>query len=296
VLFAGDYGFDHGHVWYRGSFTAAGTETAVNLNAITGKNGNYQVWLNGRYLGWARGGTQADADAPVNLDPGPGSFAIPPGTLRPGSRAVVSVLVENMGHNDDWIADDYRFKQPRGLVGASLAGSDAPVTWRIQGADPRADRVRGPLNTGGLYGERAGWHLPDAPTGGWRPATTDQLSPGITWYRTEFSMKLPRGHDIPVGLRFTGDGAYRVQIYLNGWQVGRYTGDLGPQREFVLPAGLLRERGTNTLALAVVAQDTAALGDVSLIALGNHRGGVPVRDVRSPGYQEGATPTGRGGG
>ncbi|MPZ79175.1 MAG: beta-galactosidase [Actinophytocola sp.] len=275
VLFAGDYGFDTGHVWYRGSFTATGAETAVDLNAITGKNGVYQVWLNGRYLGWARGGTQADSDAPVNLDPGPGSFAFPP--LAPGSRAVVSVLVENLGHNDDWTADDNRFKQPRGLVGASLAGTANPITWRVQGAHrDRTDPVRGPLNTGGLYGERAGWHLPGAP-GRWsapRPPV-----PGVSWYRTEFRLDLPRGQDVPVGLRFDGTGPYRVQVYLNGWNVGRYTGDLGPQREFVLPAGVLRAHGRNTLALAVVALDASAWSAPRLVELGNQRGGVPVRDV-----------------
>lgn len=283
VLFAGDYGFDHGHVWYRGTFTATGGETALNLNAITGKNGVYQVWLNGAYLGWARGGTQADADAPVNQDPGPGSFALP--ALAPGSRAEVAVLVENLGHNDDWTADDNRFKQPRGLVGASLAGSDAVIDWRLRGAHRnRTDPVRGPLNTGGLRGELAGWHLPDHQDRSWRPADDRPLTPGVRWYRTDFRLDLPRGQDVPVGLRFDGTGPYRVLVYLNGWHVGRYTGDLGPQREFVLPAGLLREHGENTLALAVVTlAETAGPGPVRLVALGNQRGGVPVRDVPSPG-------------
>lgn len=293
VLFAGDYGYDHGHVWYRGSFTATGSETAVSLNAITGKNGTYQVWLNGRYLGWARGGTQADSDDPVNHDPGPGEFPVPPGTLRPGSPAVVSVLVENMGHNDDWTADDNRFKQPRGLVGASLAGSDADLAWRIQGARggrELVDPTRGPLNTGGLYGERSDWHLPGFADRSWpRIDTPDNgtLSPGITWYRTEFQLNLPRGHDVPVGLRFGGDESrpYRVLVYLNGWNVGRYVNDLEPQRDFVLPAGLLRQHGENTLALAVVTLDetTGGPGPVSLVPLANQRGGVPVHDVPSPG-------------
>ncbi|HEX6354076.1 beta-galactosidase [Actinophytocola sp.] len=270
VLFAGDYGYDYGHVWYQGHFTATGAETAVELNAITGKNGVYQVWLNGQYLGWARGGTQADADAPVNPRPGPGTFTLP--RLAPGTPAVLSVLVGNMGHNDDWTADDNRFKQPRGLVGASLVGSTAPVTWRLRGNVP--DPVRGPLNNGGLHGERAGWHLPNASTQGWsRPPSS--LPAGVTWYRTEFALDLPKGQDVPVGLRFDGTGAYRVLIFVNGWQMGQFTADLGPQREFVLPRGILREHGKNSLALAVVALDgTSSLGPVSLVPLGNHRGGV----------------------
>ena len=276
VLYAGDYGYDTGHVWYQGRFTATGTETALSLNAITGKNGVYQVWLNGKYLGWANGGVEADSDPPVNPRPGPGTFTFP--ALEPGTPAVFSVLVENMGHNDDWTADDNRFKQPRGLVGAALVGSDTPVTWRLSGNEP--DELRGPLNTGGLHGERAGWYLPGASERGWdRPPAT--VHPGVTWYRTEFGLDLPRGQDVSVGLRFGGTGAYRVLFYLNGWQLGQFTADVGPQREFVLPAGILRGHGRNTLAMAVVALDESTLGPVSLVTLGNATGGVPVETVPS---------------
>jgi beta-galactosidase GanA len=283
VLYADEYGYHHGHVWFRGGFTATGDETSVRLNAITGKHGIYQVWLNGRYLGHAAGGTQADTDpdnpAP-NPDPGRGDFTIPAGLLTPGSTATLAVLLENMGHNDDWIANDTRFRQPRGLLGAFIAGSSAPIAWRIQGARGREDRVRGPLNNGGLFGERAGWHLPGGVDRSWRPIDSlseGELSPGVAWYRTEFRLGLPRGQDVTVGLRFGGDTTrpYRVLIFLNGWQVGQYINDLGPQRDFVLPAGPLREHGVNTLALAVITPEasTGGPGPVELVTLGNHRGG-----------------------
>jgi beta-galactosidase GanA len=265
-LASGPYGYDQGHIWYRGHFTATGAETTVKLNAITGKNGVYQVWLNGTYLGWARGGTQADSDAPGNPDPGPGTFTLP--ALTPGEPAVLSVLVENMGHNDDWTAEDARFKQPRGLVAASLPGSDTPVSWRLRGNEP--DPVRGPLNNGGLQGERAGWHLPGHQSGDWKPAPAT-LAPGVTWYRTEFGLDVPRDQDVPVALRFDGTGTYRVLMFVNGWQMGQFTADLGPQREFVLPAGVLRPQGKNTVALAVIALEDSTLGPVSLVPLANHR-------------------------
>jgi hypothetical protein len=268
-LAAGTYGYDHGHVWYRGHFTATGAETAVKLNAITGKNGVYQVWLGDRYLGWARGGTQADSDAPVNPDPGPGTFTLP--ALPAGTPAVLSVLVENMGHNDNWTADDTRFKQPRGLVRAALLDSDTPITWRLRGNVP--DPVRGPLNNGGLLGERAGWHLPGDRHWARPPAS---LEPGVTWYRTEFRLDLPRGQDVPLALRFTGGGPHRALIYVNGWNMGQFTGDIGPQRDFVLPAGVLREHGENTIALAVIALEDTTPGPVRLVALANHRGGIPA--------------------
>jgi beta-galactosidase GanA len=291
VLYADDYGFNYGNVWYRGHFTATGSETAVNLNAITGGSGIYLVWLNGRYLGSADGGTQADSDT-HNPNPGPGSFPIPAGLLKPGEKSVLSVLVEDMSNNDDWIADDNRFKQPRGLYAASIAGSSAAIAWKIQGAvggENLTDPARGPLNTGGLYGERSGWSLPGYPDGSWSPAgdlaRATVPAGSVTWYRTTFSLHLPESQDTPVDLRFAGStGRYRVIVFVNGWNLGQYINDLGPQHDFVLPAGLLRDRGDNSLALAVIAQDTVSPGAVSLVSPGTVRGGVPVENVASPPY------------
>jgi beta-galactosidase GanA len=289
VLFAEDYGYDYGNVWYRGRFTATGSESTVSLNAITGQGGIYLAWLNGHYLGSAAGGNQADTDA-NNPDPGPGSFAVPAGLLKPGEKAVLSVLVENMGNNDDWTADDNRFKQPRGLFGASVTGSDAAISWKIQGArggENLVDRTRGPLNTGGLYGERFGWHLPGYPDGSWqKDAGGSKVPAGVTWRRTSFRLNLPKGQDDSIALRFGGEPpkGYRVLMFLNGWNLGQYSGDIGPQRNFVLPTGLLNPSGKNTLALAVIAQDDATLGPVGLVTLGSQRGGVPVSRVTAPSY------------
>jgi beta-galactosidase GanA len=292
VLFAEEYGFDYGDVWYRGHFTATGAETSVAASAITGKRGIYLVWLDGHYLGSAPGGTEADADAGVPR-PGPGDFPIPPGLLRPGKKAVLSVLVENMGDNDDWTADDNRFKQPRGLFGVSIGGTSAPVSWKIQGArggEDLADPARGPLNTGGLYGERSGWHLPGYPDGSWREAAqATKVSPGVTWLRTTFRLDLPGDQDTSVALRFGGTGeppkGYRVLVFLNGWNLGRFSGDIGPQRDFYLQEGLLRHHGENTLALAVVSTTEASLVPVTLVSAGTHRGGDPVPAVRAPEYR-----------
>jgi beta-galactosidase GanA len=295
VLFADDYGYHYGNVWYRGRFTASGTETGVSLNAITGKRGRYLVWLNGRYLGSAAGGVEADSDAPINPNPGHGEFAIPAGLLETGRPATLSVLVENMGHNDDWTADENRHKQPRGLVGAAVTGTTSaastPISWKIQGAaggERLVDRVRGPLNTGGLYGERTGWHLPAFPDRSWAKAASGgvpgTVQPGVTWFRTGFRLDLPKGQDTAVALRFGGaipQGA-RAMFFLNGWNLGLYGADIGPQTDFALPAGLLRQHGHNTLALAVIAEQGASIGPLGLVTEGAQRGGVPVSDVPSP--------------
>nr|WP_228122655.1 beta-galactosidase [Saccharothrix syringae] len=265
VLYADEYGHHNGAVRYRGEFTATGAETTVTLNAITGRRGIYLVWLNGRYLGSAAGGTEADAE-PVNPDAGRGEFAVPPGLLVPGAPATLSVLVENMGHNDDWTADDTRFKQPRGLIGATVAGA-GPVTWRISGS--RGMDERGPLNTGGLHGELSGWHLPGA-GGDWRRPPS-RVEPGVSWYRTTFALDLPRDHDVSLALRFAPARGYRALVFVNGWNVGQYLGDLSPQRDFVLPNGVLGRH--NALTLAVIATEPVTPGPVELVALGNHRTG-----------------------
>lgn len=278
VLSADEYGFHHGDVWYRGHFQAGGGERAVRLGAITGRAGNWSVWLNGRFLG--------------STDDRSHRFRFPAGTVRKAGDNVLSVLVENMGHNEDFDADDDH-KEPRGLTGARLVGSNATLDWRIQGnlgGERLADPVRGPFNAGGLYGERMGWQLPGFPDGGWQRTTlpASDPQPEVRWYRTTFGLSLPADQDVPVGVRIDDDHGrrYRAQIFVNGWLVGRYINHVGPQTSFAVPPGILHARGQNTLAIAVWNEDASSggLGRVSLEAYGNYATSLRVRDVDSPGY------------
>jgi beta-galactosidase GanA len=279
VLYTDDYGFHHGDVWYRGHFTATGGETRLALTAGTGRAGVWSVWLNGAALGTVATGTASGNQNSSR------TFTLPPGSLRPGADNVVSVLVRDMGHNENGGSND-NHKAPRGLLASSITAPDGtatPVTWRIQGG--RSDRLRGPLNFGGLHGERAGYPLPGFRPWGWSPVTLphQDATPGIAWYRTTVRLDLPRDQDVPVGLRFTDDPGrhYRVLIFVNGWQVGQYVNDLGPQRVFTLPQGILRHQGENTIALAVWSTDgeTGGLGKVDLTALGNHTTPIRVRNL-----------------
>jgi beta-galactosidase len=280
VLYADDYGFHHGDVWYRGHFTAQGSETGVTLSAITGRAGIYSAWLNGRFLG--------------STDDASHRFDFPAGSVHAGRDNVVSVMVENMGHNEDFKADDSH-KQPRGLTGASLVGSSAPLTWRIQGSrggETLVDPVRGPMNTGGLYGERGGWSLPGFPDRSW-PSTSlphRDATPGESWYRTTFTLHLPATQDVPIGVDITDAPShhYRALIYVNGWLMGRYINDLGPEHSFPVPPGILRPDGSNTLAIAVWNEDAGSggLGQVSLQRYANLATALRVGDVHSPGYAQ----------
>lgn len=279
VLFADDYGFHYGDVWYRGRFTGAGGVESVSLAYRTGTQGLLMAWLDGRPLGTHRMPVP-DRDAPGNWA-ATADFQVPPAS-RTGGSHVLSVLVRPMQHDQDGTA-------ARGLTGVTFKGASPAVTWRIQGATG-PDPVRGPMNNGGLYGERKGWHLPGHDDGDWKATELPREArrrQGVTWYRTAFRLEIPAGVDASVGLTLADDPdrAWRAQIFLNGWNLGQYVNDVGPQHSFVLPNGILRTRGDNTLALAVLSDGTAPSGprDVKLTLLGSAAGGVPVAPVDSPG-------------
>ncbi|HEV2783812.1 MAG TPA: beta-galactosidase [Actinophytocola sp.] len=268
VLYTDDYGFHYGDVWYRGHFT--GAATGISLTAGTGRAGAWSVWVNGTHLGTVRTGTASGNQTST------ATFTFPDGLL--GADNVVSVLVRNMGHNENGGSND-NHKAPRGLLAASLTGSDTALSWRIQGVrggENLTDPVRGPQNNGGLHGERTGFHLPGFPDHQWSPVTLPHTepAPGISWYRTTVRLDLPRDQDVPVGLRFTDDPTrhYRALIFVNGWNLGQYINDVGPQHVFTLPQGILHHQAPNTLVLAVWSDDatTGGLGQVSLEALGNY--------------------------
>ncbi len=291
VLYADDYGFHYGFIWYRGHFTASGKETGITLTAAGGSHGAFSVWLNGAFIGSNSSGNQQTE-----------TFSFPAAALRPGDN-VVAVLVQSSSHDEDGVygspPSDAQ-KNPRGLMGAKLDGSTAPVTWRLEGnrgGEQLQDPVRGPLNATGLYGTNHGWDLPGYPAGDWQSVslpddwTSRGVPEGIGWYRTTFSLAVPRQSYTPIAVEIDSlpNGATadsRAFIFVNGWLVGQYDNLLGPQHQFYVPAGLLHEQGRNTIAIAEWALQPSGggLGSVRLVALGNQAGGVPVQRVISPGY------------
>jgi beta-galactosidase GanA len=280
VLFADDYGYDHGFTWYRGHFTGTGTETGVTLTADgVSPTGAFSVWLNGAFLG------SRTAAGPTTA-----AVAFPAGAVQAGRDNVIAVLVENTG-NPEGPSGEHT-----GLYSASLTGSAAAVTWLLMGAKGGTslqDPVRGVMNETGLFGTNNGWHLPGYPDGGWQPVSLPDswaargVPAGVGWYRARFSLDVS-GYvpiDVQVGSGI-GTADYRAFIFVNGWLVGRYVNNTGPQTRFYVPAGILKDHGQNTLAIAVWSLDssTGGLGAVSVVAAGDQAGGVAVRPVDSPGY------------
>ncbi|GGQ62805.1 beta-galactosidase [Streptomyces pilosus] len=284
VLFADDYGFHYGDVWYRGRLTDTRGITSVSLSYSTGPHGLLMAWLDGRPLGTHRMPAPDGDTADRGTWTATATFTVPAELREPG-RHVLSVLVRPMQHDGDERTRD-AYKAARGLTAAAFGGGAPDVEWRIQGA-AAPDRARGPLNNGGLHGEREGWHLPGHDDRDWRPVDLPhgERRQGVAWYRTGFRLDVDPELDASVGLVLEDDPerAYRVQVFLNGWNMGQYLNDAGTGRTFVLPNGILRTRGANTLALAVLSDGTtpAGPGTVRLKLLGAARGGVPVEPVET---------------
>lgn len=139
-------------------------------------------------------------------------------------------------------------------------GTNTPLTWKLTGnlgGENHQDKFRGPLNEGGLYFERQGFHLPGTPPLTWATSSPvegiDQS--GITFNTSTFSLNIVTGDwDIPLSLVFSNDtlfnGRYRTQLYINGWQFGRL-GHLGPQYDFPVSEGILNYQGENHIAVSL---------------------------------------------
>lgn len=290
VLAMSDYGFHRGDVWYRGRFTTTGAEPLeLRLWYGAGGAGLIQVWVDGRFVG------QHELDTARPFPETHDTFQLMLKDLAPGEH-VVAVMVRNMGHNWDLFADDAH-KEARGLIAASLGPKGGrraalPISWKLQGA-PEAirDLARGPFNNGGLGGEHRGWHLPAAPDKdfktGWEATTPTAAppAPGSYWLRSSFTLDLPEGHDVQLGLAF-GDVTVprsngvenRALVFVNGWNLGQFVAHVGPQRVFVLPPGIVNPKGDNTMALVVTSDGKPenALERIRLLPLRVARGGVPL--------------------
>ena len=146
---------------------------------------------------------------------------------------------------------------PRGIRGYTLLSTSDPSVdfshWKIQGnlgGEDFPDKVRGPLNEGGLFVERQGAHLPGFPitSTGWITSSsstpyTGISTAGIRAYRTTFDLSLPTNVDIPIALKFTRtpSSSYRSVVYINGWQFGRFNSKDGPQEIFPVSDHTIRE-------------------------------------------------------
>jgi Beta-galactosidase jelly roll domain len=186
--------------------------------------------------------------------------------------------VTTRGLDEDYVVGTDENKDPRGILNYELSGhKQSDITWKITGnlgGESYADHSRGPLNEGGTFAERQGYHLPGAPTTSWEARSPFQGTdkPGVGFFATTFELSAPAGYDIPLSFSFTnttGNGPtnYRIQLFVNGWQFGKYVNQVGPQTSFPVPRGILNYEGSNYLALTIWGMDAhgVKLGTFKLV-------------------------------
>ncbi|KAF5322689.1 hypothetical protein D9619_001054 [Psilocybe cf. subviscida] len=266
VLYAGDYGFHTGNILWRAHFSATGTETGFKVNIQGGSAFGYSVWLDSTFIGsWVGDAVHGSYQSTFNF----------PATLTKGSSHIITILQDHMGYEEDWTAATDSFKAPRGIMSYSFVGSSSTTVsmWKVTGnlgGESYVDTTRGPLNEGGLFGERQGWHLPGFNDAAWATGkpTTGISAPGVNFYRTTFNLNIPSGIDYPIAVVVTNSTVnphFRSQIYVNGYQFGKFVNHVGPQKSFPVPQGILNYQGTNTLAVSLWA---ANAGGAKLDSLG----------------------------
>lgn len=112
---------------------------------------------------------------------------------------------------------------------------------------------------GGLFAERQGYHLPGAPISSWNNSKLGPMEglsePGVAFYATTFKLDMPTGYDIPISLSFANNtdttNSIRCQVYVNGYQFGKWIQNIGPQDTFPVPEGIWDYHGENHLAVSL---------------------------------------------
>ncbi|KAI9687910.1 MAG: hypothetical protein M1822_001992 [Bathelium mastoideum] len=216
VLFSSDYGFYTGIKLYRGYFSGT-SATSANITVQGGLASGWNAWLNGQLVGGNPGNASLSATSDL-LD-------FRNVTLEEEGN-VLTVVTDYTGH-DETSTGPAGAENPRGILGVTLYGKGNQTLeftqWRIQGnagGSKNIDPVRGPLNEGGLYGERLGWHLPGFDTSPWVGGSPLEglNQSGVAWYVTTFELDIDDDLDVPLGLELDApDGTLtRVMVFING--------------------------------------------------------------------------------
>lgn len=292
-VYASDYGFHTGTLLYRGHFTtppsspdSASLNLTLSLQTQGGYAYAYTVFLNSTHIYSFPGvSTSENQDQSIplpNLASGSTyTLTIIVDSMGLNQNGVVGademkrprgILSYNLTESTESESNSQR--------------TTFPLTFKLTGnlgGESYRDLTRGPLNEGGTYPERLGLHLPNAPTGPtslggngdyddypsteqWWDATPFETitSVGLKFFTASFTLppSVSSGYAIPLGIEFantsapsdeTRPGNHRVTLFVNGYQMGKYVNNVGPQRSFPVPEGILDygSAGRNKIALIV---------------------------------------------
>ena len=260
-LYVDEYGFHNGiHLW-RAYFT--GSATGVFLNVQGGTAFGWSAFLNGQLVGSFLGSTSLEAG---NL-----TLSFSNVTVDSTGQNVFLVIQDNSGHDETTGA-----LNPRGIINSTLLGNEF-TSWKVAGTaggdlNP-IDPMRGHLNEGGLTAERLGWHLPSFDDSAWPSVSSISFSgAGANFYRTTFPLPIPSNLDVSLAFQLTTPtsaptNAYRVLLFVNGYQYARFNPYIGHEINFPVPPGILDySGGENTVGVAVWAQtEEGAEVDIELV-------------------------------
>ncbi|KAK4543214.1 hypothetical protein LTR36_005764 [Oleoguttula mirabilis] len=259
VLYGDEYGFHAQNLLWRGRFS--GSATGVYLDVIGGTSSGWSAWLNGVYLSSTLGNTTlSETNATLSF-----------GKATQAGENVLFIIQDHMGHDETT-----GVLNPRGILNATLLGGANFTSWRVAGkagGEANIDPIRGPYNEGGLHAERLGWHLPGFDDSTWQPGSPEVglSEAGATFYRTSLPLDLPEGIDASLGftLNAPNGSQLRAQLYVNGYQFGKFIPYIGHQTVFPVFPGILDYHGNNTIGLNVWAQAAeGASMSVSVSVLG----------------------------
>jgi len=177
-------------------------------------------------------------------------------TIHSNGTNVLLIAQDNTGH--DLRADAVK---PRGILGATLSGANF-THWKIAGEaggeDIQLDPIRGPVSEGGLTAERLGWILPGFDDSAWEfgSPSTGFSEPGIYFYRTVVPLDVPADLDASFTFVLNAPASkhVRVQLFVNGYQYGRFNPYVGNEVKFPVPPGVLNYGGDNVVGLSVWVQ------------------------------------------
>lgn len=210
----------YGFIWYRTKFTGKINKIKIDARHL------YSIYINGKLL------TSFDNFHNV-IGIGPDyskvkMFNIPEGFLR--EENVVVVLVESLGHHKGCEEDA---TNPRGIIYIDIG---CEVLWKYRG--------------GLISGERGITPVVDFSEMGTSNSPRNISLPlsfnsAVNLYESYLSVQ-----DESKSYALEIDAKDKANIYLNGYLIGRYWKDKGPQRMFYLPLGILKE-GKNHLSIAV---------------------------------------------
>ncbi len=244
-----DWDFDslgnyYGYGWFRGTYKGKMSRVVIDARHC------FSVFINGRLIASRdnfRNFSGVGDDVAEKFD-----ISVPAEVQHGGTNTIV-IVVESLGHNKDFECDA---RNPRGIVSLRCVG--VKVVWRFRGGLLEGEKGLCPVldpKIFAAYSNKRKVSLPDF----WSPDTE-----GVGLYETGVKFDLKADDPDPVGIVIP-EAFSKANIYVNGFLLGRYWHEKGPQHKFFIPWGILDPKGDNHIAIAVWKRwEAGGLGKVKI--------------------------------